>query len=505
MHRAIDLLYCPCGVCLEKQKTKETRIDGTVWDRITEYIYRNKGFSSDMLTHKDVRALIDETATVLSYAISENITEETPEELIEQLEDNAYIFSGFKTYHSLSEVSLSMTDDNGRLKSFDTFRKDVEKINDKYNVRYLEAEYNQAVASAQMAARWANFSNDTKRYMLQYRTAQDNKVRNSHRALEGVTLDKNDAFWDSYLPPNGWGCRCTTVEVLAREYNKTDSEVAIKTAEAITYGKHERIFRFNPGKEKRLFPDKHPYFKANKEDSDKVKKVSEEEFLNHRIRKIIEELPNNLKEAEKEALAKHMIKTEEALGIKKGKPMSIEEADKQSANPNYKKDKTYRINCQTCAPAYVLRLQGFDVKAKANTKGSLSDYLSRQRSFEAWKNIDGSKAIPTLTKDWMEAKGYKRMTAMRYEEFFNEACKEEGVYILTIGWRGGGGHATILQRFSDGKLNYIEPQLYSESLGARRKTSALSMSGEMNPLRTRGVMRVDNKLFDLKFISIFDK
>lgn len=260
MHRAIDLLYCPCGVCLEKQKTKETRIDGTVWDRITEYIYHNKGFSSDMLTHKDVRALIDETATVLSYAISESITEETPEELIEQLEDNAYIFSGFKTYHSLSEVSLSMTDDKGRLKSFDTFRKDVEKINDKYNVRYLEAEYNQAVASAQMAARWANFSNDTKRYMLQYRTAQDNKVRDSHRALEGVTLDKNDAFWDSYLPPNGWGCRCTTVEVLAREYNKTDSEVAIKTAEAITYGKHERIFRFNPGKEKRLFPDKHPYF-----------------------------------------------------------------------------------------------------------------------------------------------------------------------------------------------------------------------------------------------------
>lgn len=97
------------------------------------------------------------------------------------------------------------------------------------------------------------------------------------------------------------------------------------------------------------------------------------------------------------------------------------------------------------------------------------------------------------------------MTAMRYEEFFNEACKEEGVYILTIGWRGGGGHATILQRFSDGKLNYIEPQLYSESSGIRRKTSDLSMIGEMNPFRTRGVMRVDNKLFDLKFTSIFDK
>ena len=43
-------------------------------------------------------------------------------------------------------------------------------------------------------------------------------------------------------------------------------------------------------------------------------------------------------------------------------------------------------------------------------------------------------------------------------EYFNEVCKEEGVYELSIGWKSGGGHATILQRFADGELRYIEPQ-----------------------------------------------
>ena len=212
--------------------------------------------------------------------------------------------------------------------------------------------------------------------------------------------------------------------------------------------------------------------------------------------------------------------------------MSVEDADKQHANPkhveeyildpkglfknkegvrfsknpSYKpSDKQYSINCQTCAPAYVLRLRGFDVKAKGKTKGSLSEYLSQQHSFEAWNNIDGTPAKPTLTLDWMKGKGYAQMTEKRYLEYFNESCKEEGVYILTIGWRGGGGHATILQRFSNGELKYIEPQVYDKDKGAQRTIDELCKSGMTKPISTRGVLRVDNKLFNTKFLSIFDK
>ena len=152
----------------------------------------------------------------------------------------------------------------------------------------------------------------------------------------------------------------------------------------------------------------------------------------------------------------------------------------------------------------MLRLRGFDVTAKGKTPGSLSEYLSRQHSFETWLNADGTAAKPVLTHDWMLSKGYKSMTEKRYREYFEEACKEEGVYILTIGWRGGGGHATILQRFADGGLKYIEPQVYDEKLGARRSIDELCGSGATQPIRTRGILRIDNKLFNVNFSDIFD-
>ena len=66
----------------------------------------------------------------------------------------------------------------------------------------------------------------------------------------------------------------------------------------------------------------------------------------------------NLTEQEREAIVENWLNIEQALGIKKGRMMTIEEADKQSANPKYGTDRAYGINCQTCAPAYMLRQCG---------------------------------------------------------------------------------------------------------------------------------------------------
>lgn len=223
----------------------------------------------------------------------------------------------------------------------------------------------------------------------------------------------------------------------------------------------------------------------------------------------------NIGKAERKAITQSWLQIEQELGIKKGAMMSIEQADKQSANPRYqpmyidgKKNpkymEGYATNCQTCSPAYMLRLQGFDVTAKERTKGSLMDYLAYQRSFEAWTNYDGTPAVPTLQKDWLHSKGYKLMTSKRWKEYFLDTCQDEGVYLLTIGWKRGGGHATILQRTKDG-LFYVEPQVYSEKQGALRSISELCFNGDSKPISTRGILRIDNKLFNPKFLSIFNK
>lgn len=214
----------------------------------------------------------------------------------------------------------------------------------------------------------------------------------------------------------------------------------------------------------------------------------------------------NMTDAQKIAQAKIWLEIEKNLGIKKGKPMSVAEADEQKANPNYNVDKSYRINCQTCAPAYMLRLWGFDVTAKGNTAGSLSEWISNGHSFDIWKNPDGSIAVPSLYSDFLKDNGYKKMTAKRYDEFFKEKCKDVGVYVVTIAWKGRGAHATILQRLDSGKLVYVEPQKYSGSIfrnySAELSNNATSVDWK---IAGRGVLKIDDKIFDTQYLSIFDK
>lgn len=233
--------------------------DRKAFDRAAKRVFDRHGFTPEMLADPEVRALIEETFGSLDIAVSSAISTETPPELTAALRNNAFIFSGFKTYHTLAEVDLSLTDDDGNVKSFDRFRRDVEAINKKYNTNYLYAEYNHAVRSSQMAVKWHDFARDGDRYNLQYRTAGDERVREAHAALHNTTLPPSDPFWDSYMPPLGWNCRCNVVQVLRDDYPLSDSADAIARGEACTAEPKQRIFRYNPGKTLTIFPPKHPY------------------------------------------------------------------------------------------------------------------------------------------------------------------------------------------------------------------------------------------------------
>ena len=85
---------------------------------------------------------------------------------------------------------------------------------------------------------------------------------------------------------------------------------------------------------------------------------------------------------------------EKKLGILKGRPMSWEHADQQSANPGYVKGvkNGYERNCATCSPTYMMRLLGFNVTA-GNYSNPLVQYLSKGlQCWEKWLNKDGSRA-----------------------------------------------------------------------------------------------------------------
>lgn len=215
----------------------------------------------DLLNVNEYVDLIEATTKLFSSTIPH----ETPEEMKAYLEKDAFVFSGLKTHTQLTEARSYLKDSNGNIVPYYQFEQKVLKLNQAYNRNYLEAEYQFAVSSSQSAANWVNLQDNTDRYWLEYRTAGDEKVRDSHAALNGVCLPKTDPFWQEFYPPNGWRCRCTAVEVLAREKTMSNSKTAIDAGQKATthIGKNGAnklaMFRFNPGAEKKMFPPKNAY------------------------------------------------------------------------------------------------------------------------------------------------------------------------------------------------------------------------------------------------------
>lgn len=207
---------------------------------------------------------------------------------------------------------------------------------------------------------------------------------------------------------------------------------------------------------------------------------------------------------------------EKKLGILKGRPMSWEHADQQSANPGYVKGvkNGYERNCATCSPTYMMRLLGFNVTA-GNYSNPLVQYLSKGlQCWEKWLNKDGSRAQHVQIKEWQKLHSYKEMTAERYKKFIEEVCKEEGVYEMSIGWRSGGGHSTIIQRFADGSLKRVDAQVYCQKyyrISQEKSLAGLCANGEAYSSlweddfinECRGIMRIDDKLFNPAFAKIF--
>lgn len=190
----------------------KSRLTGK-FNKMMKGLFRQKGAQLDIniLASDEAQDFITTHAGILDGGFQKV---EMSDKMRERLTRSNYIFSGIKTFHELNEAFPSMLDENGNKKPFERFLNDVQKINDTYNANYLHAEYNFVQASATMAAKWEQFSEDGDRYNLQYRTAKDDKVRPEHAALDGVTLPMSDSFWETYYPPNGWNCFLPNTPVL---------------------------------------------------------------------------------------------------------------------------------------------------------------------------------------------------------------------------------------------------------------------------------------------------
>ena len=86
------------------------------------------------------------------------------------------------------------------------------------NPYHLRTNYDTAANAAYAAGSWQNIEEMKNIFpYLRYVTMQDNLVRPEHAALDGLIFPVDDPFWNTYMPPNDWNCRCSVEQLMESE------------------------------------------------------------------------------------------------------------------------------------------------------------------------------------------------------------------------------------------------------------------------------------------------
>ena len=166
--------------------------------------------------------------------------------------------------------------------------------------------------------------------------------------------------------------------------------------------------------------------------------------------------PDYLTDEQKLANIEAYLQIEKDLGIKRGRPMSHEQANKMHGNPHYGESKAYSVNCQTCVVAYELRLRGFDVSALPNTAGSALSKLSKA-THTAWQNIT-REDIPVIARTTLDRYGHIKQPPLKWAKV-SAAMTETGRYHIAWRWkRKRSGHIITAERLPDRSLRFYDPQ-----------------------------------------------
>jgi len=137
-----------------------------------------------------------------------------PLELIAELRENIYMFSGAKTYQQVKEMTSLLVNDEG-IRGFNDFKREALKVYEQYNVNWLNTEYNTAIGQAQSALRWQQIEEQADVLpMLKYSAIIDANTSDICKPLDGITLPVGDPFWNVHSPLNHFNCFKVGTKVL---------------------------------------------------------------------------------------------------------------------------------------------------------------------------------------------------------------------------------------------------------------------------------------------------
>ena len=182
---------------------------------------------------------------------------DTPDaEMLKNLTNNVYNFSSAKNYTQMRQLTQAIIGGDGKIRSFSEFKKAAFTINQEHTLNWLNAEYDTAISSAQMARKWVDIqSNKDTLGLLQFDAIIDSNTSPICKPLDLVIKPVDDPFWNTYYPPNHYRCRSTVKQL--RSGKVTPNHEVVHPEKGIP-----DMFKTNLAKTGMIFPSGHPYWEG---------------------------------------------------------------------------------------------------------------------------------------------------------------------------------------------------------------------------------------------------
>ena len=223
-------------------------------------VWKDKGLPKGLINKEVTTAFAKKLYAGVETGFGKSLSQldyDTPDfTMLKSLQENTWQFAAAKNYTQLRELSDALLDENGKLRSFNDFKTVANSINDKHVGRYLKAEYEHAVASAQMASKWVDIERNQPK-LLEYDAVMAQGTSQICSRLNGTRLPVSHPFWNRYYPPNHFGCRSTVRELYS---GVATVENKIPTADI------QPLFQTNLAKDGLVYPKGHSYFKEMPKD-----------------------------------------------------------------------------------------------------------------------------------------------------------------------------------------------------------------------------------------------
>lgn len=195
--------------------------------------------------------LIGQVEQGFGERMGEQVPGSSKDKFVQAAKTNVKSFTAHKVWRQVRDLQMVAETSN-----------DVSEFNDrgegvfrKYNEVWQQTEEQAAWRKSKSGKHWSQIVDNQDLFpLMTYRTQGDDRVRDEHEDLEGITRRVEDEFWDTYFPPNGWNCRCPKPRQ-RRSAPETDVDRRELSGP-------EPMFNNNPGKGGEVFPSDHPYFTA---------------------------------------------------------------------------------------------------------------------------------------------------------------------------------------------------------------------------------------------------